>query len=63
MGLTLDPENDVFEGMDKVYAQEAANHEKNSPRCHMRPMFLDGAEDPWSDAWWECSVCGHTKDI
>ncbi len=36
---------------------------EKAPRCHMRPMFLDGAEDPWSEAWFECAHCGHTKPV
>lgn len=62
MELTKE-EIEIFDGMNKVNTEMAIQQEQNAPRCHMRPMTLDGAEDPWSDAWWECQVCGHTKDI
>lgn len=31
-----------------------------APKCHFRAMFRD--EDD-SEAWWECSICGHAKSI
>ena len=56
-------EIDDFIGMNEINSQMADMQEQGAPICHMKPMRLDGAEDPWSGAWWECEHCGHTKDI
>jgi rubredoxin len=39
--------------------------DRHAPVCHFRKMFLDEADstDYHTVQWWECSVCGHTKDI
>lgn len=53
----------AFEGLDQSCKDMEQELNKRAPRCHMRPMFLDGGEGPYDDAWWECSHCGHTKTI
>lgn len=62
MELT-ETEIEIFDEMNKVNTEMAMQQEQDAPRCHMRPMALNMAEDPWSSAWWECEYCGHTKDI
>ena len=63
MGELSKEEIDMFNEMNRVNTEMAMQQERDAPRCHMRPMTLDGAEDPWSEAWWECEYCGHTKAI
>ena len=48
----------AFEGLEKSYETMFKDIARKAPRCHMKPMFVDQAED---EAWWECSHCGHTK--
>ena len=61
-GLTAE-EIEAFAGLDASYKKMEEENDKRAPRCHMRPMFLDGADGPYGDAWWECQHCGHIKDI
>ena len=59
--LTAKKGNVVFdEAMEEVYAQEESRIASIAPRCHSRPMSLEECE---GEAWWECSVCNHTKEI
>jgi hypothetical protein len=57
--------NEIADGMEQVNRQMVADTEKAAPRCHFRPMFLDMSDstDGYYELWWECSVCGHTKDV
>ena len=36
-----------------------------TPLCHMKKMRLESADDlnGGETSWWECAVCGHTKEI
>ncbi len=34
------------------------NREPEPPKCHLKPMVMDGNE---LETWCECSHCGHTK--
>ena len=52
--------NEIMTGMEKVYADEERRLNDIAPRCHFRPMFLDGDD---YEEWWECSFCGHTKGL
>jgi len=40
---------------------------QRSPRCHFKQMDLVYGEHPSGsgvpERWWECSTCGHTKDV
>ena len=54
-------EIDAFKGLDQSYKDMEDELNKRAPRCHFRPMFLDGGDGPYDEAWWECSVCCHTK--
>lgn len=57
--------NKIAEGMDEVNHQMHDEEIKTAPKCHFRPMFRDMSDstDGHYDEWWECSVCGHTKDL
>lgn len=56
---------EIMAGMDEVNRQMAEEIERKAPMCHMKKMFLDESDttDGYYEQWWECSVCGHTKDI
>lgn len=56
-------EIEAFEGLDQSYKDMMNEVDKIAPRCHMRPMFLDGGDGPHGEAWFECAHCGHTQDI
>jgi hypothetical protein len=54
-----DEVNEIMAGMDRAMDDWLEHLTKIAPRCHFRPMRLEG----WSDeSWWECSYCGHTKE-
>lgn len=55
----------IMDGMEDVNRQMGEEIVANAPRCHMRSMFLDSSDstDGYYETWWECSVCGHTKEI
>jgi len=57
--------NKIAEGMDEVNMKMAAEVEANAPLCHFRKMHLEQSDtvDGYYTEWWECSVCGHTKDL
>ena len=57
--------NEIMAGMDKVNLEMHKKEIANAPLCHFRPMFKDMSDstDGYYDEWWECSVCGHTKDL
>jgi len=42
-----------------------AEIERAAPICHFRKMVLEQSDsiDGYYEEWWECSVCGHTKDL
>mgnify|MGYP003624837100 FL=1 len=52
-----------FEGMNEANIEMQDKIDAMTPMCHMTPMRLDGAEDPWQEGFWECDHCGHTKAI
>ena len=56
--------NELADGMEQVNREMADEIERTAPLCHMKPMCLDEADidDYHTEKWWECSVCGHTKD-
>ncbi len=57
--------NKICAGMDKVNHQMYLEEQRVAPICHFRSMFKDMSDstDGYYEEWWECSVCGHTKDI
>ena len=58
--------SEIMAGMEEVYRAEEKRLSEIAPRCHNRPMMLtdDDLDDGFkSQEWWECSVCGHTKDL
>ena len=55
--------NQIAEGMEEVNREMAEEMERTSPLCHMRPMVYEVSDEYLSsESWWECPVCGHTKD-
>lgn len=57
--------NSICDGMEEVNHEMVRKMENAAPMCHMRKMFYDQGDstDGYYEEWWECSVCGHTKDI
>ena len=55
----------IMDGMNEVNCKMAEDIEKAAPMCHFKPMNVEGSDsiDGYYTNWWECSVCGHTKDI
>lgn len=56
---------DIFQGHEQATIEEYEKIADKAPMCHFRKMFLDESDstDGYIDKWWECSVCGHTKDV
>lgn len=52
----------AFEGLEESYREMIEELDKNAPKCHFRKMALISGEVGDGD-WWECSVCGHTKEL
>jgi hypothetical protein len=54
----------IMDGMEDVNRAMVAAIEKTAPMCHMRKMFLEQSDsvDGHYEEWWECSICGHTKN-
>lgn len=57
-------EIEAFEGLNESYKEMELRIAKTAPKCHFRPMILErgDGEMGYHNTWWECSVCGHTKD-
>jgi hypothetical protein len=57
--------NKIMDGMEEANREMVEKQIKFAPKCHFRPMFRDMSDstDGYYEEWWECSVCGHTKDI
>lgn len=55
----------LMDGMEEVNREMVENIEKVAPICHGRPMCYEQSDsiDGYYTTWWECSVCGHIKDI
>lgn len=58
-------EFEIFKGMDIINRKMAEQIEKDAPICHMKKMILENSDsvDGYYTSWWECSICGHTKDL
>lgn len=66
LSTALTPEEmAAFDGLEESYRLMTAERDALAPRCHFRPMFMDEVDgmDGHGAAWWECSVCGHTKPV
>lgn len=50
----------AFDGLNQSYIDMEKRLNEDAPKCHFRPMYLDECDGV---SWWECSVCGHTKDV
>ncbi len=56
-------EIEAFAGLNQSYIDMVEEQDKIAPRCHFRPMSLESGDGENSvNTWWECSICGHTKD-
>lgn len=56
-------EIEAFAGLIHSYSEMVEQQNKVAPRCHFRPMSLESGDGEDSvNTWWECSICGHTKD-
>ena len=55
----------IMDGMEAVNRKMADDMHQNAPMCHMRKMFYEQSDstDGYYEEWYECSVCGHTKEI
>jgi hypothetical protein len=54
----------AFEGLNESYIEMEKQNNSIAPKCHFKPMeFMNGDGDDYSNTWWECSTCGHAKDI
>jgi hypothetical protein len=54
----------IMDGMEEVNRKMEKDISAMAPMCHMRKMFMDQSDstDGFFETWWECSVCGHTKE-
>lgn len=55
----------IMDGMNQVNIEMANKIHESAPMCHFRKMFMDQSDstDGYYETWWECSVCGHTKEL
>lgn len=55
----------AMDGMNKANIEMAERIDDEAPMCHFRKMFFDQSDstDGYYEEWFECSVCGHTKEI
>ena len=62
--MTQEQINEIMDGMEEVNRIMAEEIEASAPVCHFRKMYLEQSDtiDGYYTQWWECSVCGHTKD-
>jgi len=63
--MTQEDEFKIFDGMNKVNIEMSEQIYKNAPICHFKKMVYEESDstDGCVTYWWECSVCGHTKDV
>ena len=57
--------NTIMEGMNTVNIKMAKEIEAKAPMCHFRKMSYEQSDsvDGYYTEWWECTVCGHIKDL
>jgi hypothetical protein len=55
----------IMAGMEEVNRKMVDELEARAPVCHFRKMNYEVADalGGGETVWWECSVCGHTKDL
>lgn len=63
--VTQEEFNDLMDGMEEVNREMVERIEEVAPICHFRKMSLEESDslDGHFDRWWECSFCGHIKEI
>lgn len=64
MDLSQEQINKIMSGMEAVNREMADEIERAAPTCCFRKMALEEEDcsEGYGERWWECSVCGHTKD-
>lgn len=57
--------NKLMDGMEEVNRKMEDRIIATAPKCHFKPMVLEQSDsvDGYYEQWWECSACGHTKDL
>jgi hypothetical protein len=54
----------AFDGLEESYRKAEVELNKIAPLCHMKKMFYSQDDAyPIPNHFWECSICGHTKDF
>lgn len=63
--MISDEEFILMDEMNKINMAMAEEIISAAPLCHFRKMNLEESDsvDGYYTQWWECSVCGHTKDL
>lgn len=63
--LTEEQFFEIRDGMEEVNRAMVQEIEEKAPICHFRKMDLERSDsvDGYYTEWWECSVCGHIRDI
>lgn len=59
-GYTQDEVNNILSEYEKVLIEEDRKRWENAPICHMKRMSMDESDE---ERWWECTICGHTKEF
>lgn len=62
---TDDEFNEIMDGMQEAMGMVYDKRLADAPICHFRPMDIQQSDsiEGYYTEWWECSVCGHTKDL
>ena len=57
-------EQEAFEGMEYSYELMMKEIDAITPTCHFTKMIYESGESEYgyTDSWWECAHCGHTKE-
>ena len=64
--MTEEETFEIMEGMEEVNREMVEKLEAMAPTCHFRKMAYECADSDGMGGtvnWWECLVCGHTKEI
>ena len=55
----------LLDGLEQSYREMTKQIEASAPTCHLKKMWLEenDSTEGYTEQWWECSVCGHTKPL